>query len=122
MTYLGQLTSQLRYKNYSTTEIVEILQDVRSHAAESGTAPDESFGDAQEYPKQKKVTAFKAVMNVAYAVVLIGWAVAFFVLRLALPAGSMPRPWVIGVVVLIGIVVVSVVGQLYSRRVPRLRR
>ena len=118
MTYYGRLASELRYKNYPSHDIAHIIVDAKSHAELSQRDPADEFGIGAEYPKKEKPNRFKVAVTSGYIAVFVAWA-AFLLLPLFFSPGSGPRPLVTHIAAIIGFLAVSLVGHLYSYRVPR---
>jgi hypothetical protein len=88
ITFYNQVASNLRAKNYSDHEIRAVLDEVRSHVAESGRPPEADLGTAFEYTEQfatkAQTSRFRKVMNLVFGIVF-GVGGLYFLARLLWP-------------------------------------
>ncbi len=87
MSYLRNLTFNLRLRGLSEAEIAEALDEVRAHEAAAGTPVEAEFGSAEEYakqfPKKKRrtrgafITTVGLVLAIAYVLLVVLLMLAF---------------------------------------------
>lgn len=88
MTYEKDLAFNLRIRGMSESQIVEVISEVRAHAA-NGVSAESEFGSPEEYassfPKGKRrtrgarVIAMAVIVAIAYGVAVLVLAVVFHV-------------------------------------------
>lgn len=117
----GKLVSELRYKNYTATAISQIVADAKAHVQLSGTDPSAEFGQGEEYPKQSTPSGFKVAVTIGYIAVLAAFVLTMLLRLLSTDMSAWPRFYVIGFATVAALLLVGLIGYIYSFRVPKVR-